>query len=283
MSTIIQLPPVYSNLEINVLSSERIQEYENTSFEDEILSFTTFGTSNVKYIVRPESIESTLRFEIEESILKYPQTIFLDARLGVFSLYGLDEFETLEDYSSNTIQEIIDEYEKGIESTLQLSEDNRLILFVNPESVESQSSVEDVQLNFIIDFDSINPTVQFGGFTQLNMEIEHVPLPAIESTVIIPDPNVMPVIRPLGLASTINFDGPSFDSNIHRILVYKDDNISKVGQNDATVIAGGIRINPASAVSSTASSGQVDLPSNPVGFMTININGTDYKIPYYNS
>ena len=74
-----------------------------------------------------------------------------------------------------------------------------------------------------------------------------------------------------------------FIDNIHRLLVFKDDNISKIGENDATVVAGGIRVNPSSAVSETAVSGSATLPNNPVGFISVNIGGTDYLMPYYNA
>jgi hypothetical protein len=47
-------------------------------------------------------------------------------------------------------------------------------------------------------------------------------------------------------------------------------------------VAGGIRINPSIQKTVEASSGQATLPSNPVGFISVNIDGRDYKIPYYN-
>ena len=56
-----------------------------------------------------------------------------------------------------------------------------------------------------------------------------------------------------------------------------------MGDNDAGVIAGQIRLNPASTASNTASFGSADLPSNPEGFLSVNIAGRDYKIPYYNT
>jgi len=90
-------------------------------------------------------------------------------------------------------------------------------------------------------------------------------------------------IAPLGIAPTNNFGTATFIDNIHRLLVFKNDNISKVGENDAVVIAGGIRINPASVISETATSGNATLPNNPVGFMSVNINGRDYLMPYYNA
>lgn len=34
--------------------------------------------------------------------------------------------------------------------------------------------------------------------------------------------------------------------------------------------------------STTATAGAATLPANPVGFIIIQINGTNYKIPYYN-
>ena len=33
---------------------------------------------------------------------------------------------------------------------------------------------------------------------------------------------------------------------------------------------------------STATAGSATLPSNPVGFMIVTVNGKNYKVPYYN-
>lgn len=300
MSTIYQDRTIESvqNLTISLFASNTIDDFSfsivstvlfgnpdltYTIFPNSASSEIEFGEIQLNQFVYPDSIESTLVFQIDESILKYPQTIFLEARIELFNRLGLEEFETLEDYSSNTIQEVINEYERGIESTIQMGEEYVVRSIIRPNLIEVTSVVEDVELKFIIDFDSINPTIQFGGFTQLNMEIDNVPFPSIESTVIIPNPDVIPLIQPLGLASTTNFDTPSFIDNIHRILVFKDDNISKIGENDATVISGGIRLNPASTASNTATSGSSSLPEAPVGFLSINIGGVDYKVPYYNS
>jgi len=109
------------------------------------------------------------------------------------------------------------------------------------------------------------------------------PLPSITSTLVIPNPNVIFNINPLSIATTVNFGVAGFIDNIHRLLVFKNDNISKVGENDAVVIAGGIRINPSSTVSETATSGSATLPNSPVGFISVTIGGTDYLMPYYNA
>ena len=115
------------------------------------------------------------------------------------------------------------------------------------------------------------------------MEIDDVPFPSITSTVVIPNPSVRFNINPLSIATTASFGVAGFIDNIHRLLVFKDDNISKIGENDATVIAGGIRVNPSSAISGTATPGSATLPNNPVGFISVNIGGTDYLMPYYNA
>lgn len=36
-----------------------------------------------------------------------------------------------------------------------------------------------------------------------------------------------------------------------------------------------------SQTSATATAGAATLPANPVGFLTVNINGTNVKVPYY--
>ena len=87
-----------------------------------------------------------------------------------------------------------------------------------------------------------------------------------------------------GIASTtvISTDG-GFQGGIFRALIYKEGEISGIGSAESMFVAGGIRVNPSSRISTSASAGSQDLPSNPVGFISVNINGTDYKVPYYNT
>ena len=75
-----------------------------------------------------------------------------------------------------------------------------------------------------------------------------------------------------------------FQGGIFRALIYKDGEISGIGSTESMFIAGGIRVNPSSRVSLTATSGansNITVPTNPVGFVSINIQGIDYKIPYF--
>lgn len=191
--------------------------------------------------------------------------------------------ETILEYSTTSIETVVEDLSHSILSTVAFGTDVNIISSISANSIVSTIAVGQPKLNFIIDYPSIEPTVQFGGFTQLNMEIDPVPLPEMASTLVMPDPSVRFVIGPLGIASTESLGVGSIIDNIHRLLAFKDDNISKIGENDAAVIAGGIRLNPASTTSNTATSGDGTLPEAPVGFMSVNIGGRDYKIPYYNS
>lgn len=187
----------------------------------------------------------------------------------------------LQTESSNTIIQLSDRFDFAIDPTLAygLSQLNTKI-YVN--TLDSSLVIGAHNVIPIITLSSISPTLVFGDF-KINMQIRDVPFPSIESTLVIPNPTMQRPIAPLSIAPTANFGVATFIDNIHRLLVFKNDNISKVGENDAVVIAGGIRVNPASVISETATSGSATLPNNPVGFISVNISGRDYLMPYYNA
>ena len=187
----------------------------------------------------------------------------------------------LQNESSNTIIQLSDRLDYAIDSTISF-ETLQLNSTIFISSVESVTEVSQPNVRPIVNPVSIASSEAFGNL-QINMQIEDVPFPAIESTLVISNPSVKFVIRPSGITSTNNFGTASFIDNIHRLLVFKNDNISKIGENDAAVVAGGIRINPSSTVTATATSGSATLPNNPVGFISVNIGGTDYLMPYYNA
>lgn len=215
-------------------------------YPNALVSTEAFGTSQLNQFIVLQSVESTIAFGDTE-----PQLNIV----------------------------IIDE----IESELQFGTSQFNFIFY-PNAIATTNQFEtDYQFNYRIYPNEVESTIRFGNFTQLNMAIEDVPFPSIESTLVIPAPNVLKVIGPLSIGSTESVGIASFVDNIHRLLVFKDDNISKIGENDAAVISGGIRLNPASTASNTATSGSAQLPEAPVGFLSVNIGGVDYKIPYYNS
>ena len=251
------------NTEIQVYQSSTIQQGID-AFDRSIASGLSFGVSNLFVQVHPDSTESTLAFgssqlntiiyaESVESTLTFGSVGNLNFTVNVNSVNSALSFGTLS-----------------------------VVPLIAPQSVTIQNSFGTLQLNYILYSNSYESDITF-GVPQINMEIDDVPFPSITSTVVIPNPSVKYIISPLSIATTVNFGTASFIDNIHRLLVFKDDNISKVGENDAVVIAGGIRVNPSSAVSATAVSGSATLPNNPVGFISVNIGGTDYLMPYYNA
>lgn len=268
MSQVIQLDGTLSGIQ-----NDNVQTYSTTTVValSDSLDYAIDSTSIV--------VEPQLNFKV------YPNALISTETFGNLQL---NQFITLESTVSTVAfgdskPELNIAVADEIESELIFGESKLNFIFY-PNEIQSTIAFEtDHVVNTKVYINAVESTVQFGGFTQLNMEIDPVPLPAIESNVVIPQPNVLKVIGPLSINTTESIGTASFIDNIHRILIFKDDNISKIGENDATVIAGGIRMNPASTISSTATPGQAELPEAPVGFVSVNIGGVDYKIPYYNS
>lgn len=275
------LPLVYENvvqvIQLNsileLVADDPIQLYSSNTISEvsdllslSIVSQNQFDDTFTHFIsVSPSSIEST---ELIGNI-NVIQTIVVESIISTVA-FGDDKQLSMQ---------IV--YTDAIDSTIEF--DNSQLnfkLFAN--SIGAEIQFGEHQVNTQLFANAVNPSALFGNL-QINMAIDDVPFPSITSASFVSTPNVLKVIGPLGIAPTASFGVASFIDNIHRILIFKDDNISKVGENDATVIAGGIRLNPASVVSSTASDGEATLPINPVGFLSVNISGIDYKIPYYNS
>ena len=249
------------NAEIQVYQSNTIQELTD-AFDRSIASGLSFGVNNLFVQIHPDSGESTLAFGSSQlNTIIYAQSVESTLAFGSENL----NFTV-------TVNSVNSELSFGTLSIVPL---------IAPQSVTIQNSFGTPKLNSILYPNSYESALAFGT-PQINMEIEDVPFPSITSTLVIPQPSVKYIVGPLSIATTVNFGTSNFIDNIHRVLVFKDGNISKMGDNDAGVIAGGIRLNPASTVGIDATSGSANLPSNPVGFLSVNINGSDYKIPYYN-
>ena len=255
---------------IEALSIYPIQNYASTTISEvialldySITSSIAFGVNNLFVQIHPDSTESTLAFGSSQlNTIIYAQSV-----------------ESTLTFGSENLNFIVNV--NSVNSSLTIG-DFSVVPLIAPQSTTTQNSFGTPQLNYILYSNSYESAIAFGT-PQINMEIEDVPFPSITSTVVISNPIIKFSIKPLSIATTVNFGTASFIDNIHRLLVFKDDNISKVGENDAVVIAGGIRVNPSSAVSETASNGSATLPNNPVGFISVNIGGTDYLMPYYNA
>ena len=251
------------NAQIQTLQSATIQQVIN-DLDLSIVSGLDFGVSNLFVQIHPNSTESTLAFGSSQ----LNSIIYAESAESTLSFGSVGNLNFTVNINS-------------VNSALTIG-DFSIIPLVSPESVTIQNSFGTSKLNYILYPNSYESALEFGT-SKINMEIDDVPFPSITSTVVIPNPSIRFNINPLSIATTVNFGTASFIDNIHRLLVFKDDNISKIGENDATVIAGGIRVNPSSAISGTATAGSASLPNNPVGFISVNIGGTDYLMPYYNA
>ena len=251
------------NAQIQTLQSATIQQVIN-DLDLSIVSGLDFGVSNLFVQIHPNSTESTLAFGSSQ----LNSIIYAESAESTLSFGSVGNLNFTVNINS-------------VNSALTIG-DFSIIPLVSPESVTIQNSFGTSKLNYILYPNSYESVLAFGT-PQINMEIDDVPFPSITSTVVIPNPSIRFNINPLSIATTVNFGTAGFIDNIHRLLVFKDDNISKIGENDATVVAGGIRVNPSSAISGTATAGSASLPNNPVGFISVNIGGTDYLMPYYNA
>jgi hypothetical protein len=262
---VIQLDGILANVQNTELQTESSNTIVQLSdrYDYAIDSAIAFGSPTTIFIAYPDAIETTLAFG----------TTQLNSTIYATSVQSTVSFGDSAPKLSIAVNSTVNDQSFG---TLQLNS----TIYAN--SIESVAEVPNLKVIPIIGTSSISEAVLFGDF-RVNMQIRDVPFPSIESTLIIPNPTMQRPIAPLSIATTNNFGTATFIDNIHRMLVFKNDNISKIGDNDAGVIAGGIRVNPASAISETATSGNSTLPNNPVGFVSVNIAGRDYLMPYYNA
>jgi len=251
------------NVQIQALQTATIQQVID-DLDRSIVSGLAFGENNLFVQIHPNSAESTLAFGSSQ----------LNSIIYAESAESTLTFGSVENLNFTVIV-------NSVNSSLTIG-DFSIIPLVSPESVTIENSFGTPKLNYILYSNSYESEITF-GVSRINMEIDDVPFPSITSTVEIPNPVIKRYLYPLSIATTANFGTAGFIDNIHRLLVFKDDNISKIGGNDATVIAGGIRVNPSSTISETATSGSATLPNNPAGFVSINIDGRDYLMPYYNA
>lgn len=234
-------------------------------FANETTSTEAFGVGKLNFTIFADPIGSTASFGWDEPLLDM-QVAGVQSVVSTVD-FGLPQINTTI-YANSTVAE----------NAFGLPKLNQKIV---SGSAVSENTFGELKVSSTIFVAPIASTVAFGWDEPLlNMQI--VVTDEIESEAIVAVPNVKKVIGPLSINTTANFGLPTFTDNIHRLLIFKQDNLTKVGDTDAVVVAGGIRINPSLTKSTEAFAGDATLPSNPVGFISVNIDGNDYKIPYYN-
>lgn len=258
---------------LNEVQSEPIQTYSTSTviqlsdqLDNAIDSTVGFGAPKLNYIIFTESIDSTVVFGWDDPLLNMQ----IAAAQSIESTveFGVPLFIT-------TV------FTDSIDSTVAFG-NQKLNQKINADSIETTVEFGTSKASYIVYADGIASSVEF-GFDEPLLNMQIVVTDEIESEAVVATPNVKKVIGPLSINTTANFGIPTFTDNIHRLLIFKQDNLTKVGDNDAVVVAGGIRINPSLMKSTEAFAGEATLPLNPVGFISVNIDGNDYKIPYYNN
>jgi len=133
-------------------------------------------------------------------------------------------------------------------------------------------------------------TPQLGGNLDLNgFSISNAKLTGITKIELNDDVNVTGNLT--GSSGSNNFNISSEGTTGGSTTIWNDasqEGYIKVGEGDIIIAPSQDSATKGTVdlqipTSSSASAGANTLPSNPVGFLGIKINGTDYKVPYYNT
>jgi len=188
----------------------------------------------------------------------------------------IDRFtgEVIDTQTSKTVQQFQEETGFSIISTLAFGGEEELNFAFDLPSITSTLSIGVPQFTSILFIPSITSTLVFGGTEDLDFAFN---LPSIESNLTFDDTFVFVSIGPVSTLSTALFGLPSIPRVVHRSLIFKDDNISKLGGDDDVEIASGIVIH-----SGTQTFTGNTLPESTAGYILVTINGVDFKMPFFN-
>lgn len=188
----------------------------------------------------------------------------------------IDRFtgNTVNTQLSKTIDEFDQETGFSIFSSLVFGGDEELSFIFDLPSLPSTLNFETPQVVAIISAPTIASTLTFGGTEDLDFAFN---LPSIDSTTSFGTTFVFVSIGPASTVLTNTFGLPSIPRVVHRSLIFKDDNISKLGNDDDVEIASGIVIH-----SGTQTFTGNTLPEATAGYVLVTINGVDYKMPFFN-
>ena len=148
-------------------------------------------------------------------------------------------------------------------------------VFYFPDFQETIVS-NDAQVLPVIGIQSIESTLTFGDEEQFKLNLSIVDQ-GVASTVTFGTANVFISIGATSTQSTVSFGLPVRKNPVHRSLIYKNDNITKLGTEDDVEIASGIVVQ-----TSTAKLSGNTTPGTAAGFIIVTIDGTDYKMPFFN-
>lgn len=188
----------------------------------------------------------------------------------------IDRFtgEVIDTQTGKTVQQFQEETGFSIVSTLAFGGEEELDFAFDLPSIASTLSIGVPQFTTILFVPSINSTITFGGAEDLDFAFN---LPSIESNVAFGSAFVFVSIGPASIINVNAFGLPSIPRVVHRSLIFKDDNISKLGGDDDVEIASGIVVHSGSQTFTGNT-----LPEATAGYVLVTINGVDYKMPFFN-
>jgi len=165
---------------------------------------------------------------------------------------NLSEDQILE-FSDNVIGDISFNYPNFV--NVVFSTDHKVLPVISPVSIAStlQFGIEEnIKLNLFIVDQGVAPALTFGTA------------------------NVFVSTGPESIQSTLSFGLPFKQNPVHRSLIYKNDNITKLGREDDVEVASGIVIQ-----TSTAKLTGNTVPGAAAGYIKVTIDGTDYSMPFF--
>lgn len=294
---------IYANTEVGDLYTEQIELYTaETSIR---------GYANVLISLYAET-QLSKHYDID-SIAGYANTViwpYEEQTIG-HSYYQTDRAIASTSVVSDTFMGYVFDIE-SLENTVTLSDDLETLLEIGGHtliSIEPQTSIGTITTElFLTNIPSIDSQESFEEDLEALLFIGGATLISVESGL---DIGSLQVNRSfttetfieqeqtfgtdvlvlyigadgtnlVSVAPTSTFGTPVCSTSIHRVLVFKNDNITKIGQNESVEIAGGIIMNPTQYNSTTATEGSYEVPSTAAGFILVTIDGTNYKMPFYN-
>lgn len=188
----------------------------------------------------------------------------------------IDRFtsDTVDTQFNKTIRQFQIETGFSILSTLAFGGEKELNFEFDVSSIDSTTTVGTPQLTRLIVLPSITSTLLFGDTEDLSFAFA---VPSIPSSVAFGNTTVFVSIGPAPTVTVNLFGLPSIPRVVHRSLIFKDDNISKLGGDDDVEIASGIVVH-----SGTQTFTGNTTPESTAGFILVTINGVDYKMPFFN-
>lgn len=210
-----------------------------------------------------DSIESTLSFGVaefeQENSSEISSTVIFSTNYNLGRFIDFDaQFisdvidQQITPYLTETVDNIGTVGSRSIKSTAVVPNPN--VLFdINPVSIESTLTFGPRELDFAFDLESLNVNTSIGVA------------------------NVFVSVGPVSIQSTEQFGVPTSPRVVHRSLIFKDDNISKLGIDDDVEIASGIVLRGSTQVLTGNT-----VPGSAAGYMLVTISGVDYKMPFFN-